>query len=236
MTLSETQTSQIAFARAAGFMFLFVDLADTVGISITGRFYAGTFAETAHQIVGAELLYRIGQSSLLVGSLATVLLAMGLYVAVKPIDKNLALLALLFRLVEATIFGVTNFIGFALLKIYTSVDLSNAFNAKQLSALLSLNSGGTKGPAFNIAGLFFSIGSILFFYLFVRSNYIPKFVSTLGLLGSVLVTITCFAYLIWPQPPGWLQFGWAPVAVGEILAGLWLLIKGLNFDTRESRA
>jgi hypothetical protein len=56
--------------------------------------------------MGSELLYRIGLSSLLIGSLSTVFLAMGLYVAVKPIDKNLALLALLFRLVEATIFGV----------------------------------------------------------------------------------------------------------------------------------
>ncbi|MGB7593369.1 MAG: DUF4386 family protein, partial [Terriglobia bacterium] len=66
------------------------------------------------------------------------------------------------------------------------------------------------------------------FYLFLRSNYIPKVLSALGLFGSALVTIVCFGSLILPQHAKLLQFGWGPLALAEILVGLWLLFKGVN--------
>jgi hypothetical protein len=234
MANSETEKSQIRYARLAGFMFLFVDLADFMSMHITGRFQVpGNFTETAHRIAGSELLYRIGLSSFLIGGLCSVLLAMGLYGAVKPINKNLALLALVFRLVEATLFGVVSIISFSVLQLYTGADSANLFDAKQLSVLVSLSSeAGSAG--FNIGAIFFGVGSILFFYLFLKSNYIPKVLSALGLFGSVLVPIACFGSLIMPQYAGMLQFGWMPVAIAEILVGLWLLFKGVNLRPREN--
>ena len=215
-------------------MFLFVDLADVVSMHITSRFQVpGNFAETAHKIAGAELLYRIGLSSFLIGGLCTVLLAMGLYGVVKPINKNLALLALVFRLVEATLFGVVSIVSFSVLRLYTGADSMNVFDAKQLPVLVSMSSdAGWAG--FNIGAIFFSMGSILFFYLFLKLNYIPKVLSALGLFGSVLVPIVCFWSLIMPQYAGMLQFGWMPVAIAEILVGLWLLFKGVNLQPREN--
>jgi hypothetical protein len=215
-------------------MFLLVDAADASSLVITGRFQVlGNFAETAHRIMGAEMLYRIGLSSFLVGSVFTVLLAMGLYGTLKRIGKNLALLALLFRLVEAALFGVQSIANFVVLGLYDGSDSMNAFDAKQLAVLTNLSSAaGSTG--FDVAAIFFSIGSILFFYLFLKSNYIPKALSALGLVGSVLVTMVCFASLVLPQYAGALQFGWLPVAISEILVGLWLLIKGINLRPRDS--
>jgi hypothetical protein len=209
-------------------MYLLVDLADVLGIQITGRFQVpGNFAETAHRIMGSELLYRIGLSNFLVASLCTVFLAMGLYVAVKPINKNLALLALAFRLVEATLFGVLSIFSFIFLKLYIGADSMNAFDAKQLSVLVNLSSDAGSAGLY-IAMIFFSMGSILFFYLFFKSNYIPKVLSVLGLFGSVLTPIVCFGFLIFPRYYGILQFGLPPIAIAEILVGLWLLFKGVN--------
>jgi len=60
MTSSEIETTQIRYAGLAGFLYLFVDVADSLGLSITGRFAVpGDFAETARRIMGSELLYRI---------------------------------------------------------------------------------------------------------------------------------------------------------------------------------
>ena len=228
MTGFETEKSQIRYARLAGFMYLFVDLAFLLGLLITSRFQVpGNFAETAHKIIGSEMLYRIGLSSTLIGGLCTVFLAMGLYVAVKPIDNNLALLALVFRLAEATLYGVLSVFTLIVLKLYTGVDSVNVFDAKQLSVLVDVHSVAGSA-AFNIAAIFFSMGSILFFYLFLKSNYIPKVLSALGLFGSALVTIVCFGSLILPQQAKLLQFGWGPLALAEILVGLWLLFKGVN--------
>src|SRR5712692_4727672 len=184
MTGSDTEKSQIRYARFAGFMYLFVDAAYMLGLYIVSRFQvAGNFAETAHRIMGSELLYRFGLSSLLIGGLCTVFLAMGLYGAVKPIDNNLALLALVFRLVEATLFGVLSILGFTALKLYIDADYMHSFDASQLSVLVNLGSvAGSTG--FNIAAIFFSMGSTLFFYLFLKANYIPRILSALGLFGS----------------------------------------------------
>jgi len=214
-------------------MYLFVDVADVLGIFITNRFQvSGNFAETAHKIVGNELLYRIGLSSFLVGSLCTVFLAIGLYGAVKPVNNNLALLALVFRLVEATLCGVLSICSFVVLKLYVGPGSMNAFDAQQLSVIVNLSSdAGSAG--FNIAAIFFSMGSILFFCLFLKSNYIPKVLSALGLFGSVLVPIVCFGSLIVPKYAGKLQFGWLPVAVAEVLVGLWLLFKGVKTGPRD---
>jgi hypothetical protein len=213
-------------------MYLFVTFIDLLGVYIIGRFQVpGSFAETAQRIMGSELLYRIGLSCFLIASLCTVFLAMGLYVAVKPINKNLALLALVFRLVEATLFGVQSIFSFVVLELYIGADSMNAFNAKQLSVLV--NSGSIVGSAgLDIAMIFFSMGSILFFYLFFKSHYIPKVLSALGLFGSVLTPIVCFGFLIVPRYTGILQFGLAPVAIAEILVGLWLLFKGVNLRPR----
>src|SRR5712691_1200095 len=144
MTSSDIDKSQIRYARLAGFMYLFVDAAYLLGLYIVSGFQVtGNFAETAHRIMESELLYRFGLSSLLIGGLCTVFLAMGLYGAVKPIDDNLALLALIFRLVEAAIFGVLSLLSFTALKLYLDADYMHAFDANQLSVLVNLRSVAT---------------------------------------------------------------------------------------------
>ncbi len=233
MTSSDSNKSQVRYARLAGLMFLLVDATFLASVLIASRFEVrGNFAETVHRIMGAELLYRIGLSSGLIASLCTVFLAVGLYVAVKPIDNNLALLALVFRLVEATLFGVQVIVNFVVLKLYLGVDSVKVFDANQLSVVVNLHLAA-HSAVFAIATLFFGIGSILFFYLLFKSTYIPKLLSGLGLLGSVLVPIWCFASLMVPQHAKMLQLGWVPIGLGEILAGLWLLFKGVNLQPQD---
>ena len=230
MTSSDIVKLQIRYARLAGFMYLLVDAAYLTFALVANRFRVpGDFAETAHRITDSELLYRIGLSSGLVASLCIVFLAMGLYVAIKPLGKNLALLALVFRLLEAAFVGGQAILGFVVLKLYISADSLNVFDGKLLSMFVTLHSTAD-WVVFNSFAIFFGVGSTLFFYLFFKSTYIPKLLSGLGLLGSVLVPIVCFGSLLWPQHAKLLQLGWAPIGLAEILVGLWLLFKGLNLQ------
>lgn len=209
-------------------MYLLVDAAYLTFVLIAARFRVpGDFTETADRIMASELLYRFGLSSGLVASVCIVFLAMGLYVATKPLDSNLALLALIFRLLEATFVGGQAILGFVVLKLYVGADSVNAFDGQQLSMFVTLHSTADS-IVFSSFAIFFGVGSTLFFYLFFQSTYIPKLLSGLGLLASVLVPIVCFGSLIWPQHANMLQLGWAPIALAEILVGLWLLFKGLN--------
>jgi hypothetical protein len=76
----------------------------------------------------------------------------------------------------------------------------------------------------NVAAIFFSIGSGLFFYLFFKSRYIPRILSAFGVFASVVVTLVCFGGLVFPEHAATLQYGWAPMAIAEVATGLWLML------------
>ena len=217
-------------------MFLFVDVAYLTGLFLISRFQVpGNVVETAHRIVAAEPLYRLGLSSLLVGALCTVFLAAGLYGVVQGINHEVALLALTFRVVEAAVFAIVTVLAFAFLQLLVDPEHLNAFDASQLSAISSMRLAASIA-GFNVAAIFFSMGSILFFHLFSRSTYLPPALSVAGLVGSFLVPIVCFGTLIAPRAATWLAFGWIPIGLAEVAAGLWLLIKGVATVGRSESA
>jgi lipoprotein signal peptidase len=228
MTVAETERSQIRFARLAGFMYLFLIAVYLLGVMIASRFEVpGNIAETAHRVVENELLFRFGLALGSLNALCAVILAVSLYVAVRMIDKNLALLALAFELVYAAVGAVSNLIDYAFLKQQLDAYSSGILDGKQLSALANLHSF-LDAAALNIACILYGAGSILFFYLFLKAKTIPRILAAWGLFGSVLVPFTGFASIIFPHPSKLLQLGWLPIFVAEITVGLWLLFKGVN--------
>ena len=117
MTIAEDGKAQIRYARLAGFMYLFLIAIYLLGIMIASRFEVpGNIAETAHRVMEHELLFRFGLALGSLNALCAVLLAVSLYVAVRVIDKNLALLALAFELVYVAVGAVVNLIDYAFLK------------------------------------------------------------------------------------------------------------------------
>ncbi len=87
-------------------------------------------------------------------------------------------------------------------------------------------SAGSTG--FNCSTLFFGVGSIVFFRLFLKSGYIPKVQSVFGIFASILVVLTGLAGLIVPEHADIIQFGWVPMFTSEIVTGLWLLSRGIR--------
>lgn len=110
---SSTKRMQRIYARVAGFLYLWLiitGLAGTLAIShIVG---SGTFAETAERVVASEHVYRLALSSELIETLSAVLLAFALYVALKPVDKLLAQIAMYWRLGESFIGSVGMIFGY----------------------------------------------------------------------------------------------------------------------------
>jgi hypothetical protein len=155
--------------------------------------------------------------------LSAVLLAFALYVTLKPVDKLLAQIAMYCRLGESFIGGVGMIVGFLRLHLYSSPQSIGALGTDQSQALVGLTRHAGF-VAYNISAIFFSIGSILFFYLFFRSRYIPRILSAFGVFASVVVTFMCFASLIFPEHAATLQYGWAPMAIAEVTTGFWLML------------
>ena len=230
----ETERSQIRYAKLAGFMYLFIMAVYLLGVWITSRLEVpGNIVETAHRVVENELLFRSGQALGSLSALCAVLLAVCLYVAVREIDRNLALLALAFELVYSAVGAVSQLIDYAFLKQRLDAYSSNILDVKQLSAYADLHSF-LDAAALNIACILYGAGSILFFCLFLKARAIPRILAAWGLFGSVLVPFTGFASIIFPHPSKLLQLGWLPIFVAEVSVGLWLLFKGVNLRSREN--
>lgn len=82
------------------------------------------------------------------------------------------------------------------------------------------------GIEFNVSMIFLGIGSAFFFYVFLKSRYIPKLLSLFSLWACPIFVAVSFTFLCWPRPSGYLRLGWLPMALAEICIGLSLLIKG----------
>ena len=234
MTERTAEHAQRTYARLAGLMYLIVLVFDIAGAVITSSIAGnGNFVETSHKIMASETLYRIGLCCGLVGSLSTILLAVGLYVTVKPVDGNLAMTALLFRVAEAAIGGLGSVSAFATLQIYLAANHSSTFDANQLGALANLNSGvGT-----DVDAIFFSLGSTIFFYVFLKSTYIPRILSAWGVFASLVYATAWFVSLILPQYSATaVAYGSVPILLAEVSTGLWLLIRGVNVEQWQKRA
>ena len=220
---SSTERTQRIYARLAGFLFLWLIITGLAGLFISSHIVgSGTFAETAQRVVASEHLYRLALCFELVETISAALLAFALYVTLKPVDKLLAQFAMYCRLGESFIGGAAMVFSFFRLGLYGSPKSVGALGADLSQALVGVTRMANSASV-NICAIFFSIGSILFFYLFFKSRYIPRILSAFGVFASIIVTILCFGSLIFPERAATLQYGWAPMAIAEVITGFWLM-------------
>jgi len=214
-------------ARLAGFLFLWLIITGLTGaLTISNIVGSAPFEETAKRVANSERLYRLALCSELIETLSALVLAFALYTILKPVNKLLAQMAMYWRLAESLVGCVGVIFSFAQLNVYISVQTTGE-DRSQLQSLADFTHHA--GFAFyNISALCFSIGSTLFFYLFLKSEYIPKVLSVFGMFASVIVTIMCFGSLIFPEYSQMLQYGWAPMAIAEVTTGFWLMFGTLN--------
>jgi len=236
-TLPPGERSQQIAARVAGFLYLFINATGIFGYSIRGRLIVrGDAAQTAKNIVASERLFRIGIASDLITVAGVIILVWALYVVLKPINRNGALLAVFLRLVENTILAVTTVNLLAALVFLSGADYLRAFDAQQLQAL-AYASLRLYGALYEVGFVFLGLGSTVFGYLWFKSRYIPRALAALGIFGSLLFAIATLAIIIFP---GWaavvVPAYWVPMGVFEITLGLWLLVKGIQAPVRQLAA
>jgi len=233
MTNRTAGKSQHTAAKVAGFLYLFIIISSflTGGLVDSSLIVPGDAATTANNIMANELLFRIGIASGLIVGASIVVLALALYVILKPVNKNLALLALLWRLAEAILGVVTVLIGFIVLLL---LDVT-VFTTEQLQALVGLFLNVRTAGIF-IVTVFVSLGTIVFSYLFLKSRYIPRILAAWGIFSFLLALIYSFANILF-LPVAMIEFVFLiPGALFELIIGFWLLIKGVNVEKWENRA
>lgn len=229
---AEADNTQRKYARLAGFLFLGeVIVALGSGFVLSHIAGSGTFAETTKRIAAWEHSYRAALSTVVIVTLSSAVLAFALYATVKPVNRLLAQLGMIFWLGDSFLGLVVRMCGFVRLHVYISSQTVGVgtVSAEALADLMRSIASTTE----NIGGISFGIGSLLFFYLFFKSSYIPRVLSYLGLAASVVWTILYFANLIFPEQHALFQYiCFPPMALADVGTGFYLVLFGIKTEIR----
>lgn len=221
---AEGDKAQRVYARLAGLLLLAVIvIALGSGVVLSRVAGSGTFAETAKRIAASEHLYRAALSAAVIVSLGCALLAFALYATLKPVNRLLAQLAMIFALEDSFLALVVRMCAFVRVHLYLSARSTGvpALSAQSLADLMRTIADTTE----NIGGICFGIGSLLFFYLFFQSRYIPRALAALGLCASAMWTSLYLTKLIFPEQHAVFQYiCFLPMALAEISTGFYLML------------
>jgi hypothetical protein len=222
-------------ARMAGLFYLIFILTTVLASYIRGRFIvSGDAAATAINIMSSQGLFRVGFVTELVSAVFFVLAAWALYVLLKPINKNLALLFLLLNLggVAVECLNVLNL--FAALQFLSGTNYLNVFQTGQLQAM-AMSSLNLYTNGFLIAQIFFSAWLLPLGYLVYKSRFLPKFLGLLLILdffGNMSWFLQGFLlpdYGILAYPGNAISF------IAEISLTAWLLIMVVKDTEKEKQ-
>jgi hypothetical protein len=151
-----------------------------------------------------------------------ILLSVALYHLLKEIHKPKALTALLCRFGEAMM-GMLTVIGSILILYMVNGNVAPEAMQNTVSAIYEM-----QDASMSILMVLIGLGSIIFFHLFYRSRYIPRWLSVSGIIIFSLVALESLVILLYPMQP-WTFPGLAAILF-EIVIGLWLMIKGVKTD------
>jgi hypothetical protein len=230
MTISTIDESQRTAARIAGLTFP-ISFAAVVAVNfgIFARLIVrGNPAQTSRNILAHETLFRVGVAGDMVYCVAVVVLLTALYVILKPVSRNLALLAAFGRLVHGLTWLLVTINLFTALRLLSDADYSRAFGPDQLPALAQLYLSGF--DAYYVGLLFWALGATVGSYLWFKSDYIPRALAAFGVISSAWCVACTFVFYIFPDFPKVVNL-WlfdSPMAIFELALSFWLLFKGLK--------
>jgi hypothetical protein len=237
MTDDGRQLSPQRYARAGGALYLVIivtALVAEVGVR-GGLVVSGDAAATAANITRSSTLFRLGLASDMLNCVLDVAVAMILYALLRPVDRNLALLAAFLRIVADAILAVTGVFQLAAMVILGGADYLRAFDPRQLQSLAYL-SLDLHGKGYGISLIFFGLGCEILGFLVYRSGYLPRFMGVLLVIAGAGYLFNSFAGIVSP-PLAASAFPWTllPGFVAELALSLWLVCKGVNMARWDAR-
>jgi hypothetical protein len=224
-----SEFSSQSYARICGGLYLLIIAAGLFAQFVRQRLVVPRdAAATAGNITDHAFMFRLGLTADLSTFVSAVALTVILYVLLRPVNRNAALLMLAFNLVQDAIGGLNVLNTYRPLQLLGDAAYLRVFSQEQLAAmaLLSLNSHSV---GFAVAMIFFGCSCIALGYLTFTSGLFPRALGVLMAIAGVSYLTLSTARLLSP-PLASILFPsiLVPALIGELSFAVWLTVKGVN--------
>ena len=226
---AQLESSVQRYARTAGVL-----LALTMVAGFFGELYvpshlmvAGNAAATARNVAASRDLLNAGFASYLIEAVCDVLLSWIMYILLRPVHRELALLSAFLGIVSTCLFAVGEVFFFAPPMLLTGGAGVNAFSADQVNALMLL-SFRLYGRVSDMYMLFYGLAVLIRGYLIVRSTYIPKLIGILACIAGAGFVVRNVAFVLRPSYAS--DFLLAPMFLATLSLTAWFLAKGVDME------
>ena len=222
MTTKEKVNTSIKTARIVGVLFIVGTVAGVLSAVLTGPIlgdpdYLVKVSANENQIIVGALL-------VLIMGFALAMVPVMMFPVFKKHNEALALGYVVFRgALETAAYIGTVISWLLLLTLSHEYVKAGAPDASDFQTLGTLSQAA--GVSFDhMLTIVFSLGGLMFYYLFHQSKLIPLWLSVWGLVG---VTLTLAVGLLGMFGLD-LEILWAPLALQEMVLAVWLIVKGFN--------
>jgi len=232
MTDRTIESSPQLYARIGGALYLII-----IAIGLFGEAFvrdriivSGDATATAKNILASESLWRFHIAAELLLLICAVVLLVILFVLLKPVSRELVLLATFFNLVSIGLEAATAmYLVVALFPLGNAPYLA-AFSSGQLYAMASL-ALKSHGYGFGVSLLFFGCFCMVIGRVIFTSGFLPKVIGALMQIAGLCYLTDSFALILSPPLANRLfPTILLPAFVGEASLCLWLLVKGVNVE------
>jgi hypothetical protein len=237
MTTRTVEVSPQVYARIAGSLYLIIIIAGALGqIFIRGKLIvAGDAVATAGNLMASQSLWRIGIAGDLLMHVLDIPLMLALYLLLKPVNKYLAVSAVLFNLIQTAVLVVNKLNLLVPLFLLGNAKYLKALEPRQLQALayvpLRLHDYG-----FGIGLIFFGCVCLVQGYLIFKSGFLPKPIGILMALAGLSYLTNSITLILAPTYAEMVVPVLALALLGELALSLWLIVKGVNIPKWHEKA
>lgn len=218
-------------ARIAGLLYLVIIVFGIGGeIALRGPLVdLANARETTEAILLDQGRFRLSLAADMLMAVSDVALAVLLFVVLRPVGPTLALMATVFRLVQAAILGMNLLNQHMALLLLTGAQDVTGLSPEQLqsAALLFLNA---HEHGYDLGLVFFGVNSVLTGLLVWRCGFIPRPIGA-GLMaaGAVYLTGSALRFLA-PAILGAFLPAYGLTIIAETAFCLWLLVAGVRTE------
>ena len=219
-------TSPQARARIAGVFYLLTILTGVFALFVSRRLVvSGDAVATAGNILAHQSSYRLGFAANFVATACYVVVTALLYNVLKPVNRDLSLVAALLSIVGC----VSGSVGaLAPLVVLGGAQYLSVFKVEQLQAM-ALMFLELDAQAYNGAMVFFGFYCLVVGYLVFRSAFLPRILGILmAIAGLCWLTHSFASFLSPPLAHSLSAYILVPGLFGEGSLTLWLLVAGVD--------